>query len=90
MKQLKSKPGDPLTRRQEQVLRTIVRLFKKYRRPPSYRELGDELGIGSPNGVSVNLKALEKKGRIKIVRDASARAIRLVGFDVCPCCGKEA
>lgn len=45
---------------------------------PSYREIGAALGIGSTNGVSDHLKALEKKGYIERVGGRGAsRAIRL-------------
>ena len=45
---------------------------------PTVREIGEEFGIRSPNGVMCHLKALEKKGHI--VRDEHlSRAIRLPG-----------
>ena len=43
---------------------------------PTVREIGNEFGIRSPNGVMCHLKALEKKGLI--IREAHmARAIQL-------------
>jgi repressor LexA len=48
---------------------------------PSYREIGDAMGIRSTNGVSDHLKALEKKGYVEWVgargRGALARAVTL-------------
>lgn len=33
---------------------------------PSYREIGQEMGISSPNGTVAHLNALQKKGFIEI------------------------
>ena len=66
------------TPRQRLVLDTITRSVKLTGRPPTLRELGEQLSIRSTNGVRDHLKALEEKGYIR--RDGhSARGIRLVG-----------
>jgi repressor LexA len=47
--------------------------------PPSYREIGDALGIRSTNGVSEHLQALKRKGYIDHVGEAgSARSLRVL------------
>lgn len=55
---------NPLTTRQQQVLDVIAKYIDKHRRAPSIRDLGELLGIGSPNGVMAHLHALRKKGYI--------------------------
>jgi len=51
-----------LTERQRAVLRAIVKSIHSRGYPPTLREIGNELGIRSTNGVNDHLKALEKKG----------------------------
>jgi repressor LexA len=69
-----------LTARQSAVLRFISTSIVEKGYPPTFREIGAQLGIRSPNGVCAHLKALEKKGAI--VRDPdSARAIRVPGIE---------
>jgi repressor LexA len=51
-----------LTQRQAQVLEFIEKQIRQAGYPPTLREIGDELGIRSTNGVNDHLKALEKKG----------------------------
>lgn len=48
---------------------------------PTVREIGDEFGIASPNGVICHLTALERKGWIT-VGQMQARSIRVPGLDV--------
>lgn len=67
---------DP-TARQREVLDFIHLSIYGNGRPPTLREIGIALGIGSTNGVNDHLLALERKGYI--VRDqATARGIRLL------------
>ncbi|HMP79389.1 MAG TPA: transcriptional repressor LexA [Pirellulaceae bacterium] len=49
-----------ITPRQREVLHTIQRLTRQLGYNPSIREIGQELGIGSPNGVVGHLRALER------------------------------
>lgn len=58
-------PTDELTNRQAQVLEVIAGHIEEAGYPPTIRELGDELGISSTNGVNDHLKALERKGYLK-------------------------
>ena len=67
-----------LTERQRHIYEFICEKIERRGYPPSIREIGEEFGIKSPNGVMCHLKALEKKGLIK--RDMKhARAIQIEG-----------
>jgi repressor LexA len=67
----------PLTARQRNVLSVIQARIDSDGRPPTLREIGQELGIASTNGVRDHLQALIDKGFIR--RDErSARGIRLL------------
>ena len=48
-----------LTNRQQEILDFIEDFIQKRGYPPTYREIGDEHGINSTNGVRVTLAALE-------------------------------
>lgn len=50
-----------LTFRQFEVLETIAESVEVNGFPPTIREIGDALDIGSTNGVNDHLKALERK-----------------------------
>lgn len=52
----------PLTARQRDVLRAIVRHFEDHGAPPSYRELMAALDIRSPNGLSGHINLLTRRG----------------------------
>src|SRR5712691_4181675 len=66
-----------LTERQREIYDFIRDKIESRGFGPTVREIGDEFGIKSPNGVMCHLKALEKKGLI-IREEHSARAIQLV------------
>lgn len=67
----------PLTERQRHVLAVIGARISEEGRPPTLREIGQELGIASTNGVRDHLQALIDKGYIQ--RDErSARGIRVL------------
>ncbi|MGH2350586.1 MAG: transcriptional repressor LexA [Chloroflexota bacterium] len=67
----------PLTERQRRVLELIAERTAEAGRPPTLREIGQELGIASTNGVRDHLQALIEKGYLR--RDErSARGIRLL------------
>ena len=53
-----------LTTRQREVFEFIRDLITNRGYGPTVREIGDNFGISSPNGVMCHLKALEKKGLI--------------------------
>ena len=66
-----------LTKRQQDILDFIESFMQKRGYPPTLREIGNEFGISSTNGVRVNLAALEKKNYI-IRRPWLSRGIELV------------
>ncbi len=67
-------PGrDKLTDRQQQVLDFIQAKIHRDGYPPTIREIGDQLGIRSTNGVNDHLKALSKKGYLQRT-EAKSRA----------------
>ncbi len=70
-----------LTSRQEEVLRYIQEQVEEQGSPPSYREIGEQFGIRSTNGVKVILDALERKGHL---RRRANRARSLEPVDVPP------
>lgn len=55
----------PPTRRQQEVLDFIESQLTQSGRPPTIREIGAKLNIGSTNGVRSLLEALERKGYLK-------------------------
>lgn len=67
---------DHLTDRQRTVYDFIRDKIVNRGYGPTVREIGEEFGISSPNGVMCHLKALEKKGLIKRSPNKS-RAIEL-------------
>ena len=66
-----------LSPRQRKILEYIRETVDTRGYPPTVREIGENFGIKSPNGVMCHLKALEKKGLI-LREDHAARAIQLV------------
>ena len=67
---------DQLTTRQREVYECIRGKIQGRGYGPTVREIGEQFGISSPNGVMCHLKALEKKGLI--TREANrSRAIQL-------------
>ena len=67
----------PLTARQREALEFIRRCVRRRGYGPTVREIGDHMGINSPNGVVGHLVALERKGFIH--REANlSRSIMLV------------
>ena len=68
---------DPLTERQEEILRYIAQHVDINGFQPSIRELGERFSIRSPNGVVCHLKAMEKKGYLSL----NALTARGISFD---------
>jgi len=69
---------EDLSPRQRQILEFIAAAKDTTGVVPSYREIGAALGIGSTNGVSDHLKALEKKGYLERGGNpGSPRALRV-------------
>lgn len=67
---------DQMTERQQSVYEFIRDKIRNRGYGPTVREIGENFGIKSPNGVMCHLKALEKKGLITRERNMS-RAIQL-------------
>lgn len=65
-----------LTKRQQEVLDFIREKIDGRGYGPTVREIGDNFGISSPNGIVCHLKALEKKGAITR-EPGQSRAIQL-------------
>ena len=65
-----------LTERQQKVYELIRSLILERGYGPTVREIGEQFGIKSPNGVMCHLRALEKKGLIRRSPNKS-RAIEL-------------
>ena len=72
-----------LTKRQQEILDFIESFMQKRGYPPTLREIGNEFGISSTNGVRVNLAALEKKQYIRR-RPWLSRGIELVNAPKVP------
>lgn len=69
---------EDLSPRQREILEFIAAAIDANGVVPSYREIGAALGIGSTNGVSDHLKALEKKGYLERGGNpGSPRALRV-------------
>ncbi len=66
-----------LTKRQQQILDYIYDYAREAGYPPTIRQIGAFFGIKSPNGVADHLKALEKKGEIRLHKN-TARGIELL------------
>jgi SOS-response transcriptional repressor LexA len=78
MQAARMKGSTVLTEKQEAIFKYIRGRILSGDPAPTVREIGEEFGIRSPNGVMCHLKALEKKGHI--VRDNNlSRSIRLPG-----------
>ncbi|MFL2869639.1 MAG: transcriptional repressor LexA [Pirellulaceae bacterium] len=69
-------PTDQLTARQHAIFDMIYEQIINRGYGPTVREIADQFGIASPNGVVCHLKALEKKGLI-IRSPNKSRAIEL-------------
>ncbi|MEW6753485.1 MAG: transcriptional repressor LexA [Candidatus Latescibacterota bacterium] len=69
----------PLTARQQAIYDYISRTIRGRGAPPTIREIMDEFGISSTNGVRTTLAALERKGHIRR-RARLSRGIELVDF----------
>src|SRR5690554_3826976 len=66
----------PLTPRQQNVYDFIVKTMSELGYPPTRAEIARALGFRSPNAAEEHLRALNKKGVIRMVAGTS-RGIRL-------------
>ena len=80
---------DGLTKRQADVLRVIRQSLSDCGYPPTRAEIAQVLGFKSANAAEEHLKALARKGAIKMVPGAS-RGIRLPEPDGLPLVGRVA
>lgn len=72
-------PGShDLSDRQRQVLDFIAAYIERTSFPPTLREIGTALGIGSTNGVNDHLSRLERKGYIARAEGGISRGLRVL------------
>ena len=71
---MRMKEQEPLSDRQEAILRFVARHIDKHGWQPSIRDIGDHFGIASPNGVASHLRAMKRKGYVS-PNPTTARAI---------------
>jgi repressor LexA len=80
-----SEPRTALTKKQQAIYNFIRKHIEEKGFPPAIRDICQEFGISSPNGVMCHLKALETKGYINRVQKhknqqrAQARGITIPG-----------
>lgn len=67
-----------LTDRQREILNFIKRIIKRDNMPPTIKDICNEFGFASTNGVHQVLTALEKKGYIKRIAKGASRGIKIV------------
>lgn len=72
-----------LTQRQIEVLEIIKEMMELHSMPPTVAEIAARLGVKSTNGIRGHLQALERKGAIELIPNAS-RGIRLLMTDQGP------
>ena len=60
---------DQLTDKQQAVLDYLIEFTEEHGYQPSFREMMEEFGYASPNGIRCHLLALQQKGRIVMPRD---------------------
>lgn len=65
MKATETGPRQKLTEKQHAIYSFIKREITEQRLSPTVREIADQFGIRSSNGVMCHLRALERKGWIK-------------------------
>ncbi|MBF0490355.1 MAG: repressor LexA [Candidatus Omnitrophica bacterium] len=70
-------PLKDLTQKQKDILSFIYEEIKSNQLPPSIREIATRFGFASPRSVQDHLKALVKKGFIRITQNKS-RAIEII------------
>ena len=68
-----------LTKRQTEVLELIKDWIRNTGYPPTRRDISDFFNFKSPNAAEEHLKALERKGVLRVIRNTS-RGIRLLGL----------
>lgn len=64
--------------REEQILAYIVQTINEQGFPPTYREIGEAVGLKSTKNVFKYMQRLERAGKIERPYYGSGRAIRVV------------
>ncbi|PJF45091.1 MAG: repressor LexA [Phototrophicales bacterium] len=77
MKSRKRRTGSKLSERQKKILQFIEKTYLETGFPPTIREIGEAVNIGSTSVVNYNLNKLEQAGYIKRERNVS-RGLRLI------------
>jgi DNA-binding MarR family transcriptional regulator len=77
-KEKKQSSNESLTKRQKEVLECIIRGVVNNGMPPTYREIGEDLGIKSTNGVSEHVNMLIRKGYIDRLQGGTSLARGIV------------
>lgn len=86
---VRSKPGDPLTARQAEVLAFIRGFAATHGYPPTIREAADAFGIRSHNAIVGHIEALRRKGRLTRADTGESRGVRpVVPEGCCRVCGQ--
>jgi repressor LexA len=75
-----SSSAEPLSPRQRQILQLIERHLERHGMPPTRAELTLALGLRNRQGIDQHLRALARKGRIRL-EPGIARGIRLAKTD---------
>lgn len=70
--------NESLTDRQRKIMDAIQQCLEEHGFPPSFREIGEAVGLRSPSSVKHQLRALETKGLIRISAN-KGRAIEVIG-----------
>lgn len=73
----KSTDSMSLTERQRDIIDAIQQNLEVHGFPPSFREIGEAVGLRSPSSVKHQLRALEEKGILRISAN-KGRAIEIV------------
>ena len=81
-----------LTKRQQEIFDFIKRYSAKHGYPPTVRDIGKAIGLGSPSTVHAHLANLEKRGLLRrdpskpraleLLRDAARKAVAPSGLPV--------
>lgn len=66
-----------VTARQAEIFAFLESFIEEHGYPPTRQEIATHFGLASPNGVEQHLRALEKRGAIKITSGV-ARGIRVL------------
>lgn len=67
--------------RKEQILEFIIAYIQKHGYSPSYREIGDGVGLKSLSSVNVHVQKMLETGMLETDAEwSSARALRVPGY----------